>query len=83
MLLLTRPLLLLPLQSCRASLPTLMDGCVPSVSPGPRRSPSTLPLHPAAGALVYAVTVITRRMDPLGEGWLPKDLNHVSSLLMP
>ncbi|PRW50755.1 NRT1 PTR FAMILY -like [Chlorella sorokiniana] len=29
-----------------------------------------------SGALVYAVTVITRRMDPLGEGWLPKDLNH-------
>ncbi|KAI7840664.1 hypothetical protein COHA_005685, partial [Chlorella ohadii] len=29
-----------------------------------------------SGALVYAATVITRRMDPVGEGWLPKDLNH-------
>lgn len=55
--------------------PSLLN---PFNSSQPRMPAIVDPLLP--GALVYAVTVITRRMDPLGEGWLPKDLNHVSSV---
>jgi hypothetical protein len=47
------------------------------------RTPCSAPASSiaAAGALVLGASVITSRMDPAGEGWLPKDLNHVSNWL--
>lgn len=48
----------------------------PSVGQSPIRLPHPPFLGPA-GALVYAVTMVTKRLDPAGEGWLPKDLDHV------
>ena len=30
---------------------------------------------------MLGASLITSRLDPAGEGWLPKDLNHVSSWL--
>ena len=56
--------LLRPGASCMSRPPSVLLPCPP-------------PMPTRAGALVLGASVITSRMDPSGQGWLPKDLNQV------